>query len=71
MTHSFARRNPSPALYPSRSLEAGVMLEAGVSIFYGVCMEGCQKYTSAVRRSLTSFLPNGYIAWSEILDGAK
>ena len=45
------------------------MLEAGVSIFYGVCMEGCQKYTSAVRRSLTSFLPNGYIAWSEIVLG--
>lgn len=46
------------------------MLEAGVSIFHGVCMEGCQKYTSAVLRSLTSFLPNGYIAWSEIgMDG--
>ena len=34
MTHSFARRNPSPALYFSGSREAGVTLEAGVSVLH-------------------------------------
>jgi hypothetical protein len=56
MTHSFARRNPSSALYPSRSLEAGVMLEAGVSLFYEVCVERVLNKHLSHTKSLTPFL---------------
>ncbi len=66
MTHSFARRSPSPALYPSRSLEAGVTLEAGGSPFYEVCVEGVSKEHLSHTKSLTPFLVSGYIARKEL-----
>ncbi|CUS37235.1 hypothetical protein COMA1_30479 [Candidatus Nitrospira nitrosa] len=64
MTHSFARRNPSPALYFSGSLEAGVTLEAGVSVLHQRTWGcGVQKHLSHTK-NLTPFLTSGYIACS-------